>query len=246
MIATGGQPIYGVDVGILMLDARFPRIPGDMGNALTWPFPVRYKIVRGASPDLVVRRGAEGTLDDFILAGRELIADGCRLITTNCGFLAKFQQEMTKALSVPVATSALLQAASVQACLPTGRKVGILTISAETLKDEHLCGAGVPAGTPVAGVAEDCEFQRVILNNEDALDVARAQQDVVNAALAFQAAEPSLGAILLECTNMPPYERAVGAATGLPVFSIRTLVLSMAASLPAFQSSDWGAGGFRV
>ena len=66
MKATGGKAIYGAAVGILMLEARFPRILGDMGNALTWPFPVHYRIVRGASPDRVVRRGAEGTLDAFI------------------------------------------------------------------------------------------------------------------------------------------------------------------------------------
>ena len=55
MIAQGGKSIYGASVGILMLDARFPRIPGDMGNAQTWPFPVHYRIVRDASPDRVVQ-----------------------------------------------------------------------------------------------------------------------------------------------------------------------------------------------
>ena len=73
---SGGKAIYGASVGILMLEARFPRIPGDMGNALTWPFPVHYKVVRSASPDRVVRQGAEGLLDVFIAAARELVADG--------------------------------------------------------------------------------------------------------------------------------------------------------------------------
>ncbi|MEM7056031.1 MAG: aspartate/glutamate racemase family protein [Pseudomonadota bacterium] len=231
MIATGEQPIYGIDVGILMLDARFPRIVGDMGNARTWPFPVRYRIVRGASPDLVVRCGAEGTLDEFIEAGLELVADGCRLITTNCGFLAKFQRQLTEALPVPVATSAMLQAASIQAMLPEGKKVGILTISPETLTEAHLTGAGVPPDTLVAGVAEGCEFQRVILNNEARLDVAQAERDMVDAAVRFQAAHPELGALIFECTNMPPYQGAVIDATGLPVFSVKTLVMTLAASL---------------
>ena len=53
---AGGKTVYGASVGILMLETRFPRIPGDMGNAGTWPFPVLYKVVRGASPDHVVRR----------------------------------------------------------------------------------------------------------------------------------------------------------------------------------------------
>jgi len=231
MIAKGGKAVYGADIGILMLEAQFPRIRGDMGNALTWPFPVRYKVVRGASPDLVVRRGAEGTLNDFIAAGRELVADGCQLITTNCGFLAKFQAELSAALDVPVATSALMQAAAIQATLPAGRKVGILTISADTLTDAHLSGAGVPAGTPVWGVADGCEFQRVILGNELALDVDQAERDLVAAATAFQAEHPELSAILFECTNMPPYKDAVKVATGLPVYSIETYLIWLHAAL---------------
>ncbi|MEO0360365.1 MAG: aspartate/glutamate racemase family protein [Pseudomonadota bacterium] len=233
MIATGGRAVYGVDVGVLMLEARFPRILGDMGNARTWPFPVRYKVVRGATPDLVVRKGAPGLLDAFVDAGRELVADGARLITTNCGFLAPFRAELAAALGVPVAASALEQSASVQAILPPGRRVGILTISAETLTEAHLAAAGAPEGTPVAGVAPGCEFQRVILNDEERLDVARAEADMVEAATAFQAAHPELGAILFECTNMPPYKRAVAAATGLPVYSIETYLTGLVAGLVA-------------
>ena len=60
MIASGGKAFYGASVGILMLEAQFPRIPGDMGNALTWPFPVHFKIVRGASPKRVVLDGGTG------------------------------------------------------------------------------------------------------------------------------------------------------------------------------------------
>ncbi|MBT6311779.1 MAG: aspartate/glutamate racemase family protein [Alphaproteobacteria bacterium] len=232
MIATGGQPIYGIDLGILMLDAQFPRILGDMGNARTWPFPVRYKIVRGASPEVVVLQGAEGTLDAFIEAGRELVAEGCRIITTNCGFLAKFQAELSTALGVPVATSALMQAAAIQAVLPPGRRVGILTISAATLTEAHLQAAGVPEGTPVAGIADGCEFQRAILGNALTLDVDQAEADLAAAARAFQAAHPHLGAILLECTNMPPYKKAIAEATGLPVFSIETYVKWLVESLP--------------
>ena len=232
MIAHGGQSIYGIDVGILMLDAQFPRILGDMGNARTWPFPVRYKIVRGASPEVVVLQGAEDTLDAFIEAGRELVAEGCKVITTNCGFLAKFQAELSAALGVPVATSALMQAAAIQAVLPPGRRVGILTISAATLTETHLQAAGVPEGTPVAGVADGCEFQRAILGNALTLDVNQAEADLAAAARAFQAAYPELGAILLECTNMPPYKKAIAEATGLPVFSIETYVKWLVESLP--------------
>ena len=120
--AIGGKSVYGASVGILMLDARFPRVPGDMGNALTWPFPVLYKVVRDASPERVVRRRAEGLLDAFISAGRELVSDGADGITTNCGFLSLFQEEISAALNVPVATSSLMQAPMVAKVLPAGKR----------------------------------------------------------------------------------------------------------------------------
>src|SRR5438093_243813 len=89
----GGFNQYGFTVGILMLDTRFPRIPGDMGNATTFPFPVRYHRVQGANPDLVVRRGAEGLLPAFVDGARQLEREGVGAVTTNCGFLVKFQRE---------------------------------------------------------------------------------------------------------------------------------------------------------
>ena len=94
MKAKGGKAVYGASGGILMLDAQFPRIPGDMGNATTWPFPVHYKIVRGATPDLVVRQSAPGLLEHFVDAAREVVADGVDGSTTNCGFLSLMQAEL--------------------------------------------------------------------------------------------------------------------------------------------------------
>lgn len=221
---SGGKAIYGASVGILMLEARFPRIPGDMGNALTWPFPVHYKVVRSASPDRVVRQGAEGLLDVFIAAARELVADGVDGITTNCGFLSLFQQELADAVRVPVATSSLMQVRMVNALLPVGKRAGILTVSASSLTPKHLEKAGVPAGTPVGSTEGGREFTRVLLDNEMELDVDLARQDNVDAARALMAANPDLGAIVLECTNMIPYAADIREATGLPVFSIETFV----------------------
>src|ERR1700709_2477615 len=140
-IAAGGKAIYGAPLGILMLEARFARIPGDMGNATTWPFPVLYRVVKGASPERVVLQGAAGLLPDFLAAAAELVAVGAEAITTNCGFLSLFQRELAAHVGVPVATSALMQVPWVQATLPPGRRVGVVTISAGSLTAEHLTAA---------------------------------------------------------------------------------------------------------
>lgn len=224
MKVQGGKAIYGASVGILMLEARFPRIPGDMGNAASWDFRVHYKIVRGASPDRVVRRNAEGLLPDFIAAAQELVADGVDGITTNCGFLSIFQHDIAKAVGVPVATSSLMQTAMVNALLPPGKRAGILTISASTLTPAHLEAAGVPPDTPIGTTEGGREFTRAILGNELELDVAAAEADNVEAARQLVADNPDIGALVLECTNMGPYAHAIREATGLPVFSILNFV----------------------
>ncbi|WP_417416799.1 aspartate/glutamate racemase family protein [Hoeflea sp.] len=222
--AIGGKAVYGASVGILMLDARFPRIPGDVGNATTWPFPVLYRVVRKATPDLVVRQGAAGTLDAFIEAGRDLVRDGADGITTNCGFLSLFQQQLSEALQVPVATSSLMQVGLVNRLLPPGKRAGILTISASTLTPRHLEAAGVPANTPVGSTEGGREFTRAILGNELELDVDLARQDNIEAALELCARHPDIGAIVLECTNMVPYAADISAATGVPVFTIESFI----------------------
>lgn len=220
MKVSGGKAIYGASVGILMLEAQFPRIPGDMGHAGTWPFPVLYRVVRDASPDRVVRQGDRDLLPAFIDAAKDLVADGADGITTNCGFLAMFQDELAAELTVPVATSSLMQVAAVNAILPKGKRAGILTISGSTLSAEHLDKARVPKGTPIATTEGGAHFTEAILGNAPELDVALAESDNVAAAQRLVHDNPDIGAIVLECTNMTPYAAAIQAATKTPVFSM--------------------------
>ena len=238
MIATGGKTVYGATIGILMLQTRFPRIPGDMGNALTWPFPVMWKVVPGATPDRVVRQKAEGLLDGFIESAREMVAAGADGITTTCGFLSLFQPQLAEALGVPVATSSLMQAPMIQSLLAPGRQVGILTISKPSLTPEHLSRVGVAADTPVWGTEGGTEFTRRILADDIEMDIDAARADLVNAARDFQAAHPELGAILMECTNMMPYAADVRRVTGLPVFSIRSFVCWFQSALAPARFPD--------
>jgi aspartate/glutamate racemase len=224
-IAKGGKALYGAPLGILMLEAKFPRIPGDMGNGTTWPFPVLYRVVAGASPEKVVLRGAEGTLPDFIEAAKELVRLGAEAITTNCGFLALFQKELAEAVKVPVATSSLMQVPWVQATLPPGKRVGLVTVSGSTLTSAHLKGAGVPLDTPLVGTENGREFFRVLIKAEkEDMDVGLAEQDVVEAGKKLVADNPDVGAIVLECTNMPPYAAALQEAVGLPVYDIYSMI----------------------
>ncbi|MCB1422729.1 MAG: aspartate/glutamate racemase family protein [Nitratireductor sp.] len=207
-------------MGILMLDTAFPRPPGDIGNPATFGFPVRKEIVSGAHPDRIVLEDASRWLPVFVEAARSLERQGARLITTSCGFLAPFQQAIAAAVAVPVLTSSLHLYSQMAATLEPDKEVGILTISPSTLGPAHLEAAGIPQDAIIGGMPATSHFRRAILENRKTLDMGEAEAEHVAAALVLQETHPTLGTILLECTNMPPYADAIARATGLPVFSL--------------------------
>lgn len=203
-----------------MLETRFERVPGDIGHPASFDFPVRRAVVAGASPQRVVREGDAALLQPFVGAARELVAQGAAAIATSCGFLVRLQRDLQAALPVPVWTSSLLALPALQRTAP----VGVVTIDAAALGPDHLRAAGADPATPIEGVAPGCHLQRALLDGDVALDPAQAARDVAGAARRLVARRPDVHALVLECTNMPPYAGAVRAATGLPVHDIRTLL----------------------
>ena len=226
MRLAGGTNLGGFSVGILVLDTRFPRIAGDIGNAGTFDFPVLYHPVRGASSDRVVRRPDRDLLPLFVDGAHALERSGVRAITTSCGFLARFQSELALAVQVPVFTSSLMLVPMIHRMLPPGRAVGIMTVDASSLGAAHLAGAGITSDMAivVAGLETEKEFAHVMLDDALELDVDAARAEHVAVARRLVAEHPEIGALVLECTNMPPYAADVQAATGLPVFDITGLI----------------------
>lgn len=215
----------GVFLGVLMLDTRFPRWPGDIGHPASFGCAVRHAVVPGAWPASVVASApalrASGLAERFIELALRLQAEGAFAITTSCGFLVLFQQEMLAAVGIPVVTSSLLQ---LPGLLQAHAQVGVLTISAAQLGPEHLLCAGVPAARMqdviVQGLDPEGAFARPILANAAARDFDAAQQDVVRAARALRERAPGLRAAVLECTNLPPHAPAAAAASGLTLHSL--------------------------
>lgn len=211
-------------LGILMLDTRFPRPPGDIGNPVTFEqlqIPVRYRTVQGASPQKVVRNSAALVLQPFVAAALELVEQGASMLSASCGFLARYQRELQAAVPVPVISSSLLWLGSPEL---SGESCAVLTIDAQALDAQQLAGVGADPATPVGGVAPGCEFQRCLLGNEATMDLRQAEQDVVAGALALVKAHAEVTTLVLECTNMPPYAQAVAAATGRRVEHIVSLL----------------------
>jgi hypothetical protein len=226
-------------LGILTLDTSFPRIPGDVGAPETFDFPVVHEVVAGAYVEDVVHRRQQALLPAFIDAGRRLVDAGCTGIATTCGFLVRWQRELTQALPVPVLASALLQLPLVQRTLPAGRYAGIVTYSAADLGADALAAAGIDADTPVEGIEPGSYFEQTIRLGRPTLDPVRMREDTVAAARRLLRSHPHVAAIVLECANMPPYRDAVQDATGLPVYDAALLIRWFHAGLarvPALRS----------
>ena len=215
-----GKTIYGAALGILSLDTRFPRIHGDIGNAETWPFPVIYKIVEGATSDKVVRKGAAGLKEYFTKAAKEVVAMGADGIGTTCGFLSLFQDDIAKAAGVPVASSSLMQIPWVQSTLPPGKRVGVITISKESVTPQHLEAVGVPLDVPIVGTEGGNTFTTSVLDDGEYMDFELARDDLVSAGQELVDCHPEVGAVVLECTNMGPFSRDINLALGLPVYDV--------------------------
>ena len=224
-------------LGLLTLDTAFPRIPGDLGAPETFTFPVRHAIVRGASVVEIVHRRGETLLPRFVEAGRALADAGCAGIATTCGFLVRWQRELARDLPVPILTSALLQLPLVTATLPGRRRAGVVTYSERDLDAEALAAAGAAPDTPVAGVGDESYFARTIRHGSASLDRKRMEDDTVAAAMHLVATHAGIGAIVLECANMPPYREAVAQATGLPVFDAAQLAAWFHAGLESRLTS---------
>lgn len=213
-------------IGIVMLDTAFPRIPGDVGNPATFPFPVRYRTVAGADVPAIVRRQAPdpALLAGFVAAARALEADGAVGIVTSCGFLSVAQDMLAASVRVPVVASAL-SLVPLSRAATGGRPVGIVTADADALSPAALDAAGIdPASARIAGMQDSPQFHRLILatraEQARTIDAAAIEAETVAVCTHLVAATPEIGVLVFECTNLQPYAAAVTEATGRPVLGI--------------------------
>lgn len=226
-------------LGIIMLDTAFERPVGDVGNPGSWPFPVLYRTVSGALPRDVVDGRESGLMDAFVEAGEELIRQGAGALLTSCGFLVLRQRQLAARLSRPLATSSLLQLPQIATMLPADRRIGIVTYDAASLTPAHFREAGMaetaplpPAPLPlVAGLPRGGAFHRLIEKNEP-YDRPGLEAELMEVVEGLLRRDPAIGAILLECTNLPPFTALIAARFGLPVFDVLTLGRWLHAGIP--------------
>lgn len=204
-----------------MLDTRFPRIVGDVGNAASYDFPVIFRTMEGiGSADAVAAHPDRPRVLAALKANAEaLAAEGAVGLGTSCGFLALYQDDLAVVSPVPVATSALLHIRPRK-----DRKVGVITASAKNLTPGHFEAVGAPGDTPMVGLPEDSSFAATFLRNGLMLDREAVEREVVAAGRDLVARHPEVDTVVLECTNLPPYKPALQKALGLPVLDVLDLL----------------------
>ncbi|WBU53817.1 aspartate/glutamate racemase family protein [Paracoccus sp. SCSIO 75233] len=213
-------------IGVLSLEARFPRIRGDAGNPGSYHLPARVRVIGGADSPKIVRDGAPepALAARFIDAARELEAEGAVLITSTCGFLVTMQAEIAQSVRVPVLLSGLSLVPVVRA-MTGGRPVGVLTACAAKLGPRSLAAAGIAGGdVRIGGLEQDPVFAGVFLAplaaQQASFDEAQMADVVMQAGRDLLARAPEIGAVVLECGNLPPYAAALRREIGRPVFSV--------------------------
>ena len=222
-----GQNIAGFPIGIIYIDdVWYPMLPGNIVNGYTFDFPIRLKAVKGLDIPNLFAAGDE-VLESILDACNELKREGARAISSACGFFGNYQKQVSEAMDIPIAISSLVQLPWIAALLKPCCRIGVLTADQSSLSDRLLWNCGITEMLKEQLVIRDLrnapEFS-CILEGRGEFDNGSVEQEVVSAALDIVREHPDTGAILLECSDMPPYASAIQAAVQLPVFDFTTLI----------------------
>jgi Asp/Glu/hydantoin racemase len=221
----GGHAYYGEAIGILMFDnRRYPMIPGNVGNASTYDFPVRLKVVKGLDwyppPEDEWGGSPPAEVDLLVEAARELEQEGVRAIVTCCGFFSVMQETLARAVDIPVFTSPLILLPMLLRTIAASKSIAVYTASKPHLTEGFIRAGGVSdlKRIKVFGAESSSEFAATHMGGTRIeMDMELLQQQIVDIATDFVNANPDLGMILLECTTFPSFAAALQDKTGLPV-----------------------------
>jgi hypothetical protein len=222
-------------VTLLQLDTNFPRIPGDVGSADTWSCPLNNVRIAAADVRSIVTDAPESiNIAPFEDASR--LAVGTVTITS-CGFLSFWQSHLDALCPTPFISSSLV-ALPLLAKRFTPNELLILTFDDAKLGSAHL-GAGFEEySASIVGLRPDMHLRKVIKNDLPSLDPQLVKEQILDL-LKPHVVTGKTKAIVLECTNLSPYKKAIRAAYDLEIHDILTVVEDHHAGLvkPEFAHS---------
>ena len=212
---------------------QLETLPGNSTNPKSYAFPVRFNRIKGANIHTVLEHPSEDVLRNMIIESKKMISEGIEAITTSCGFNSIFQKELASSLDVPVFTSSLLQVPLVHRMLAPDRAIAVITAKKSALKAEHLRAAGITADIKlnILGMENSPEWNKIFTLPEDDVDLDVIAREVISTAKEAVSQDKSIGAFVLECTDLPPFSEEIRQELHLPVFDFITLIEFVARSI---------------
>lgn len=231
-VVTGwdGRNVSGVTIGLVQMHAALPMIPGNMGNATTFDFPILYRRMNARDvADVMAEEPTQNFADAVVEAAQWLELQGVRAIMGNCGFFGGYQNEVKARINVPFFSSSLMMLPMMVHSMPAGKRVGVITANGPQLikvQAVQNCGLSLEDkenSIVIMGCEHGEEFQSTIMANSRVYNPVKLEQDIVDVARQMLQENDDIGAILLECTELSPHAVAVQEAVRLPVWDYTTL-----------------------
>lgn len=220
--STPARYTAGFAIGIIAVELIYPKMPGNVANATTYPFPVLYKKVSFEIERLF--EGDPAIRDQIVEAAKELEAEGVRAIIGACGYFAHFQKDVAEAVDVPVFLSSLCQLPMIKTGISPKKKIAVVAASGDNIDDALLVNVGTDSSRLIVKNIGDLPSFAPIRWGKTTLDNGILTDDLCGELVKLVEENPDIGAILLECSDLPPYARAIQDATGLPVFDFNTMI----------------------
>ena len=226
--ANDGQVLGGVAIGIILFgQAGYSLPPGSVENALTFNYPVLFHAINAASVDSVLSADLDPQVtSQLITAGLYLEQQGCRAIIGACGYFANYLPEVVEKLHCPCFFSSLMQVPMILSSLKPHQKIGILCANGKVLKSAPVlknCGIQDTSRLIVAGAEEHPEMEK-ILTGVGHYNTHLLEQGLIDLAREMVQQDPSIGALLLECSLFRTHAWGIQKALKLPVFDFSTLI----------------------
>ena len=216
------RPLAGFAIGIIAVELIYPKLPGNVANASTYPFPVLYKTVSFEIEELFA--GSESIKKQVVDAALYLEKQGVRAIIGACGYFAHFQQDVREAVDIPVFLSSLCQLQFIKASISQKKKVAVFAASGDNIDGALLRKVGTDSDRIKVIDVGGMESFAPIRYGKTILDNRKLTEDICALAGSLVKEDPSIGAILLECSDLPPYAKAIQSVTGLAVFDFNTMI----------------------
>ena len=224
-----GRNISGVTIGLVQVRADLPMMPGNMGNATTFDFPMLYREMNVDNVfDMMKPETTQNFTDGIVEAAKWLELQGVSAIMGNCGFFAHYQKVVQDRIDTPFFSSSLMMLPMMVQSLPRNKKVGVLTANGPLLASGQAmenCGLSrelQASRVVIEGRENDPEFAYA-MSLDGKFNANRMERDVLEGIKRLLKKDKDIAMIMLECTELPPHAVAVQKMVKMPVWDYTSL-----------------------